>query len=668
IKNDKEKALQNLDRHKRSYEPLEKGISNDKAKIKNIERSLQNVVQEKSKRFRFVNDIQDNIEYADQKFKYNIQECDSKIQAEEQRRNEVKAVLQQIDKLKNDIRNINKDSDIAIREEIENLSHQFTKKLNVKNQLRSEKEVHQNELEAVHQNIQVHETNIQKIQDVAKQRLQLLQHRNRDAYEAVLWLRENKQRFHYRIYEPMILEINIPNPSHAKYVESIIPRRDLFAFTCEDKRDMNELIRILRGEKKLKINAVHSGSEHPPLSSFRPNIDIQQLRHLGFYSYLSDMFNAPELIKSYLCRMYRLHNIPVGNNSTFNNSEKVPDGIRCFFSENHNFSVNKSKYSGHKSSRIAELFPPNLLAISLNTQHLQELQSSLQKLVESKATKMASLEGIQIKIHRIEHELETLRSKRKELNEHLDTQKTIEARLKAKQSQLEQLERGKIDPEAEKIKCCEENKKLIFCVAEQKAALLEQLKLYDQISVENEIIQQELEILKEVVHKKENESHELLQKFEDAKRILSDVDQRIKHYKTEATHLYEEAKVATDGITPREVRFTTFKEAFSYLPDTEEELAREIQKYQAQADCLGDSDETILTEFENQKSHIASLKQSVKDKEEECRKIKEEMDSVRESWLEPLETLVDQINRKYGDCFARLQCAGEVSLVHGDNE
>jgi hypothetical protein len=47
----------------------------------------------------------------------------------------------------------------------------------------------------------------QKIQDVANQRLELLRLKHKDTYDAVMWLRENKNQFHHHIYEPMMLEV-----------------------------------------------------------------------------------------------------------------------------------------------------------------------------------------------------------------------------------------------------------------------------------------------------------------------------------------------------------------------------------------------------------------------------------------------------------------------------
>lgn len=84
--------------------------------------------------------------------------------------------------------------------------------------------------------------------------------------------------YNYLTDTTFLFQINIKNPSHAKYVECIIPNRDLLAFTCEDKEDMNNFVNILRDQKNLKINVLHSGSEHKPFSSFKPSIPISDLR------------------------------------------------------------------------------------------------------------------------------------------------------------------------------------------------------------------------------------------------------------------------------------------------------------------------------------------------------------------------------------------------------
>lgn len=65
--------------------------------------------------------------------------------------------------------------------------------------------------------------------NVQETRLNKLQHQNADAWKAVKWLRQNRGLFQKTIYEPMILSLNVSDPNMMKYVEFIIPKRDLLA-------------------------------------------------------------------------------------------------------------------------------------------------------------------------------------------------------------------------------------------------------------------------------------------------------------------------------------------------------------------------------------------------------------------------------------------------------
>lgn len=39
-------------------------------------------------------------------------------------------------------------------------------------------------------------------------------------------------------------------------------------------------------------------------------------RRFGFFTYLREMFDAPDEVMSYLCHQYRVHDVPVGNDQT----------------------------------------------------------------------------------------------------------------------------------------------------------------------------------------------------------------------------------------------------------------------------------------------------------------------------------------------------------------
>ena len=43
----------------------------------------------------------------------------------------------------------------------------------------------------------------------------------------------------------------------------------------------------------------------------------------GFYGFMKDLFTAPDDVMCYLCENYRLHDIPLGNDWTEKNADKV---------------------------------------------------------------------------------------------------------------------------------------------------------------------------------------------------------------------------------------------------------------------------------------------------------------------------------------------------------
>jgi len=161
-------------------------------------------------------------------------------------------------------------------------------------------------------------------------RLELLKQRDMNAYKAVLWLKENRDKFSATVHQPMLLNINVKEASYAKYLESIIPFRDLVAFTCENKQDMNLLLKYLRDQQKLQVNVVHSD----PMKkiAMHPNISIEDIKKFGFRHYLAELIEVPSSIMKYLISMYHLNNIPVGTNEIENNTNRIPRGLSCYFS------------------------------------------------------------------------------------------------------------------------------------------------------------------------------------------------------------------------------------------------------------------------------------------------------------------------------------------------
>lgn len=170
---------------------------------------------------------------------------------------------------------------------------------------------------------------LSRLENAKQQRLEKLKMIDPDAYAMVTWLRANRHLFKGDIFEPMMLEINVLNPQHSFYLENVIARRDKVAFTCTDKADTPLFIKVLR-ENRWNCNVFHSS--YGGVEDYVPAVPIEQLRRYGFYAYLKSLFTAPEPIMKYLCKMYRVHQIPVGTEVTNSMYNQVPKNISVFFS------------------------------------------------------------------------------------------------------------------------------------------------------------------------------------------------------------------------------------------------------------------------------------------------------------------------------------------------
>lgn len=155
---------------------------------------------------------------------------------------------------------------------------------------------------------------LEKIQNMNKQRMEQLRTESRDASEAAFWLENNRDKFQSAVFLPAALTIQCKNDKFARYVEASIPRRDLISFMFESADDMDNFLKVIRDEKKLVVNAVQTPRKD--ISEFKPSIPIDELKRFGFISYVSDMFTCPNEVKAYLCQSYGIHNVPVGTEET----------------------------------------------------------------------------------------------------------------------------------------------------------------------------------------------------------------------------------------------------------------------------------------------------------------------------------------------------------------
>lgn len=66
-------------------------------------------------------------------------------------------------------------------------------------------------------------------------------------------------------------------------------------------------------------------------------------------------------------------------------------------------------------------------------------------------------------------------------------------------------------------------------------------------------------------------------------------------------------------------------------------------------------------------NNIQDLTEFIKTKSLILEKMTKEIEKLKEKWLRPLEQLVEKINTNFSSYFFAMDCAGEVTLSHGEN-
>ncbi|XP_043507403.1 structural maintenance of chromosomes protein 5 isoform X1 [Frieseomelitta varia] len=668
LKEEKEAAQVKVTSLEAEIKPINDAIEKMKSKIQLLQSSVSdnnNKVKLKAVKLK---KMIDNILDCDSNIRDRENTCKQRIQMEEARDHDIDVAEQQKSKLDTDLLLMLKDigsEEILIQQRQEIMSN-IEKKRNIINMLTSQSSGLKQEEDRLNLEIKSQETELQLL-NIETKRLQLLKERSIDTYKAVHWLRENRNKFSNTVHEPILLNINVKNVPYAKYLENIIPFRDLIAFVCEDKRDMNMLLHHLRDEQHLQVNVVHSDPTRHV--SMDPIVPLHHIKQFGFTHYLVSLIEAPSTIMKYLVSMYNLNNIPIGKSQVDDHIDHIPNNIRCYFSQNNVYMVNKSKYTGEKSIGMQPVSGTGMLSIVLDRSRMLNIEEKLKALQERRNTVINKVKQLDEQAYEQNKELDEIRASRNKHQQNLQQIQALKSRISMVQKKILDLqnERTSID----KIK--ESSTKEIKIIVEK------QLKIYKEYNAEleesfkcitaNEEIELALKLHTRSLRVKEYDSQDLREKLKNAEDKVKQLHQNLVPVKNEVQRILNQALETTNGISPKDSAFAPINKIFNKLPPTIEEINNELNIAQAKIFCMGNNvdGENVLQEYEQVEQDINHLKDFIQRKTQELQSIMQDIESLREEWLTPLLQTIEKINSNFSTYFSAMDCAGEVILAKPEN-
>ena len=70
----------------------------------------------------------------------------------------------------------------------------------------------------------------------------------------------------------------------------------------------------------------------------------------------------------------------------------------------------------------------------------------------------------------------------------------------------------------------------------------------------------------------------------------------------------------------------------------------------------------MLEQYNQRKKHIERLETKLAGREATQTAHRDEISQLKESWLPPLQQIIDKINKKFAEFFRQIKCAGEIVL------
>ncbi|XP_023586619.1 structural maintenance of chromosomes protein 5 isoform X2 [Trichechus manatus latirostris] len=507
---------------------------------------------------------------------------------------------------------------------------------------------------------------IKRFDNLMNQKEDKLRQRYRDTYDAVLWLRNNREKFKQRVCEPIMLTINMKDNKNAKYIENHIPSNDLRAFVFEAQEDMEVFLKEVRDNKKLRVNAVIA-----PSSSYAdkaPSRSLSELKQYGFFSYLRELFDAPDPVMSYLCFQYHIHEVPVGTERTRERIERViqETQLKQIYTAEEKYVVKTSFYSNKVISSNTSLKVAQFLTVTVDLEQRRHLEEQLKEINRKLDAVGSGLIALCETNQHLEHKDNELRQKKKDLLERKTKKRQLEQKISSKLGSLKLMEQDTCNLEEEERKASTKIKEINVQKAELVTELTNLIKICTSLNIQKvDLILQNTTVNSEK-NKLESDYMAASSRLRLTEQNFIELDENRQRLLQKCKELMKRARqvcnLGAEQTVPQE-----YQTAFQDLPNTLDEIDALLTEERSRASCFTGLNPTVVEEYTKREEEIEQLTEELKRKKVELDKYRENISQVKERWLNPLKELVEKINEKFSSFFSSMQCAGEVDL-HTDNE
>ncbi|CRG88887.1 Structural maintenance of chromosomes protein 5 [Talaromyces islandicus] len=525
--------------------------------------------------------------------------------------------------------------------------------------------------------IQQAENDLKNLDSHSGQQEARLKKLSSDTYRAYQWIQRNQDQFEAEVFGPALITCSINDPKYADAVESLLQRNDHLAFTTQSTKDFRTLQKALNGELRLHDVSIRNCTSR--LNDLEPPLSDNELHDLGFDGWAKDYLTGPEPVVAMLCNEQFLHRTPIVlrdiTDQEYTRMEKST-GINSWVSGKRSYKVNRRREYG-----------PGATSTTVKTVRPARVWTNQPVDVSLKQELLEVISGCRDELHEVQRQIDTHRAEverfGKEYTAKNEEKLRLEQEKSSKQSALVEFRAlpERLNQQQEKKRDTERNFENV------RARVLEIRSKQDQTAIEKAetaiVYADAVESLR-TLHRDlllaEIRNIEAGSDFENLKSRNVEIQNILESKKKEV----EEASVAAAEAAA--IGFTIKREAVKVLnvaqnkPDlhelinsrlkdiTMDQLDADIDSEKAHLELTHEGSAGLIKEFEDRQKAIEKLRDKLSAYQNELADFEHAIAEIRAEWEPRLDALVEKISSAFSDSFARIGCAGQVTVDKVEDE
>ncbi|GAA5860377.1 hypothetical protein JCM3774_000398 [Rhodotorula dairenensis] len=572
------------------------------------------------------------------------------------------------------------------------IAAQIREKTAAKNEIASEANARKSERDNIQyqsgqikKGVEADMQNLQRMKEAGRVRELACEKFDNMSWRAVLWLRENQDKFKGKVYEPARLNVFIKQEWNGRkldmrdkelvnMIEGPITMRDFSTFLFEYQEDYDLMYRLIHDEPEraekgsgIRFNGT-TIDRNWRLSTMPRTLSDEQLNRLGFDAMAIDLLDGPEAVLCYLADGANLTKIPLQlNRRPLANAEiEKLRFLQRYYDRDGSYSVKYSSYGGRFAQHdFRSLQSAKILNSTVDQSRIQALQQRIDQGQERRLKLKEEYDRLTREEADLAAQVDQLDQERDELVQQkhvmqkahqtwvkakskLETIKTEYERLKAKPSESDR--RADLNARLRAIM----DKRVRYAFEYKDHVMRAADLLESSIKVSLQALQAENDKRAMDVMTEERDE-EIEAKKQEQAAIQAEYAMLVQQGK----QLKAAAEEHINNLTPAlRDRVETRREDDLPLAQLQEERI----DLETNLNCMQAVSPAVLEAFKKRQREIAELREKFDEAEGRWKESKEIISTTESRWLPKLEKLVQDVSEKFSAYFDTLGLLGEVRL------